>query len=131
MADLKQVQLRIAWPPQISPCLWEDTSILVQFGFLGFILLHMLRTFILSQWKGGKKAITLENSPAGVKLKLGLSYKCSVVCSTLSLVAHLVLLSVPQNKAEAHLDPENVVDFQLLAVFGSCNYECSFIDYES
>ncbi|XP_031112556.1 putative ABC transporter C family member 15 [Ipomoea triloba] len=100
--NLKQVQLRIAWPPQISPCLWEDTSILVQFGFLGFILLHMLRTFILSQWKGGKKAMTLEKSPAGVKLKLGLSYKCSVVCSTLSLVAHLVLLSVPQNKTEAH-----------------------------
>ncbi|CAH9085442.1 unnamed protein product [Cuscuta epithymum] len=93
-------KLKIPWPPKMSPCLWEDTAIFLQFGFLGFIvLLHTLRKFQPSQQKGAKRV-----TPTGKNLTIGHSYKCGIVCSTLSLATHLLLLllPVPENNIRTH-----------------------------
>lgn len=88
--------LRIPWPPQIPPCLWEETAIFLQLGFFGLIMLHILKNFLPLQHKASKKAAPVTGK--SLKLKLGLPYKCGIVCSALSLATHLLLLSVPEIK---------------------------------
>ncbi|KAG8363493.1 hypothetical protein BUALT_Bualt19G0028100 [Buddleja alternifolia] len=90
--DMRFLQFQVAWPELISPCLWEEASIILQLGFLGVVLFD----FINSLCKARKKAREVEKYPTDVKY--GLSHKLSIICSILILIIHVVTLVVSQTK---------------------------------
>lgn len=93
-------QLQIAWPQLTSPCLWENTSIVLQFGFLGFLILHFARRCVESLFKNRKTAMGVNKYPNGIRI--GLSYKLSIFCSILLLGTHSMVLIMLQSKSGAN-----------------------------
>ncbi|KAL3833009.1 hypothetical protein ACJIZ3_007745 [Penstemon smallii] len=86
---------RVAWAELISPCLWEDASVILQLGFLGMVLLNVIRENVNSPRKG-RKARAVEKYPTGVGY--GVSYRLSIICSILMLGTHFVTLLISQRK---------------------------------
>ncbi|CAI9103406.1 OLC1v1001875C1 [Oldenlandia corymbosa var. corymbosa] len=96
MAGLGLFQFLTAWPKLLaSPCLVEDASIVVQFGFLGVLLVQFIGNAIRSQCDGRKTIIIAEKYAAGAKVVL--SYKLSVVCSVLLFGTHFLMLLMLQS----------------------------------
>ncbi|KAI3449010.1 hypothetical protein Pfo_005675 [Paulownia fortunei] len=90
------LQFRVAWPELISPCVWEDASIILQLGFLAILLLCYIRNNVESFCKGRKKVRDVEKYPTDEKY--GLSYKLSIICSILMLSTQVVTLVILQRK---------------------------------
>ncbi|KAK9273328.1 hypothetical protein L1049_018137 [Liquidambar formosana] len=98
------LQIRTAWLQLNSPCLGEDVSIVMQLGFLGILMLHFVwrglcllcnhRTNINIAEKGAEKY------PIGVKCSF--SYKASIVCCTLLLGTHFIMLLMLLNGSGSH-----------------------------
>ncbi|CAA2945719.1 ABC transporter C family member 15 isoform X1 [Olea europaea subsp. europaea] len=89
-SNLRFPQFRVPWPEIISSCHWEYASIVLQVGFLGIVLLHFIRNSVESRCRGRNKVKNVEKYPT--RLKLGLSYKLSVICSIVVLCTHCVML---------------------------------------
>ncbi|KAK6143024.1 hypothetical protein DH2020_023372 [Rehmannia glutinosa] len=90
------LQFRVVWPEMISPCLWEDASIILQLGFLAVLLFCLIKNNLNSFCKGRKKAREVEKFPTDDKY--GLSYKLSIICSILMLSTQVVTLLMWQTK---------------------------------
>ncbi|KAK4488582.1 hypothetical protein RD792_004348 [Penstemon davidsonii] len=86
---------RVAWPELISPCLWEDASVILQLGFLGILLLNVIRENVNSLRKV-RKVRAIEKYPTGVGY--GVPYRLSIICSILMLGTHFVTLLMSQRK---------------------------------
>ncbi|KAK4344853.1 hypothetical protein RND71_035029 [Anisodus tanguticus] len=93
-ANINFPELKIAWLQPMSRCLWEDTSIIVLLGFLGVLLLDSLLC------KCRKKAVTVEKYAVGTKF--GVSYILSIICTTILLSTHLIMLLMLQKRNGAH-----------------------------
>ncbi|CAI9103408.1 OLC1v1001877C1 [Oldenlandia corymbosa var. corymbosa] len=96
----KSLQFQIAWEEMISsPCLLEDASIVIQGGFLLVLLLQFICSVIKSYFRGRKKIISAEKYAVGAKV--GLSYKLTIICSTLLFGTHFLLLLMLQSDGAA------------------------------
>lgn len=80
----------------ISPCLWENASIIMQLGFLAILLLYYIRNNLDYFCKGRKNLRDVEKNPTDGKN--GLSYKLSFVCSILMLSTQIVTLFTLQQE---------------------------------
>lgn len=80
----------------ISPCLWEDASIIMQLGFLAILLMYYIRNNLDYFCKGRKNLRAVEKNPTGGKN--GLSYKLSFVCSIFMLGTQIVTLFTLQQE---------------------------------
>ncbi|KAK2968499.1 hypothetical protein RJ640_027549 [Escallonia rubra] len=89
-----------AWPQLSSPCLWENASIVLQLGFLGFLLIYLIRKSVESLSKNRTKVTSGEKCPYGVNI--GLSYKVSLVCSITLLGTHFMNLLMLESRSAAH-----------------------------
>nr|QWN59135.1 ATP-binding cassette C transporter [Rehmannia glutinosa] len=96
VASFSFLQFRVVWPEMISPCLWEDASIILQLGFLAVLLFCLIKNNLNSFCKGRKKAREVEKFPTDDKY--GLSYKLSIICSILMLSTQVVTLLMWQTK---------------------------------
>ncbi|KAL3356244.1 hypothetical protein AABB24_017098 [Solanum stoloniferum] len=76
----------LAWLQPLSRCLWEDASILVLLGFLGILLLDSL--LYKGRWD---KAMT-------VGTNVGISFIFSIICTTILLSTHLIMLLMLQKR---------------------------------
>ncbi|PIN06814.1 Multidrug resistance-associated protein/mitoxantrone resistance protein, ABC superfamily [Handroanthus impetiginosus] len=85
-------------PELISPCFWEDASIVLQLVFLVILLLFFIRNTVDYFCRGRKKMRELENYPTDYKY--GVSYKLSIICSILMLGTQVVSLLIFQRKIE-------------------------------
>ncbi|KAK4397115.1 ABC transporter C family member 9 [Sesamum angolense] len=96
-ANLRFLEFRVAWPELISPCLWENASIILQLGFLAVLLLHFIRNNVHCLCKGAKKMKDVEKYP-NEDVKYSLSFKLSIICSVFMLGAHVAALLMLQRK---------------------------------
>ncbi|XP_016472773.2 putative ABC transporter C family member 15 isoform X1 [Nicotiana tabacum] len=94
MADVNSPELKIAWVQPTSRCLWEDASIIILLGFLGILLVNSLLC------KFRKKAMTVEKYTFGTKARV--SYMFSIICTTVLLSTHLIMLLMLQRRNGAH-----------------------------
>lgn len=98
-ANLKLLT-RMDWPQLQSPCLREHITIGVQLGFLGILLLHLLRKCADLAFNGGTKTTDQGKENYHIGLKFSNSYKASMVCSTCLLGVHISMLLVLLNGQE-------------------------------
>lgn len=98
-ANLKLLT-RMDWPQLQSPCLREHITIGVQLGFLGILLLHLLRKCVDLAFNGGAKTTDQGKENCHIVLKFNNSYKASMVCSTSLLGVHISMLLVLLNGQE-------------------------------
>ncbi|KAL1546552.1 putative ABC transporter C family member 15 [Salvia divinorum] len=90
ITNLAFLQFEVAWPEMISPCHWEDTSIIMQLGFLAILLLSCIRNNLDYFSKIRKNPRDVEKYP--IDGKYGLSYRISIFCSVLILITQVVML---------------------------------------
>ncbi|KAH8489808.1 hypothetical protein H0E87_025142 [Populus deltoides] len=88
------------WPQLQSLCLREHITIGVQLGFLGILLLHLLRKCVDLAFNGGTKTTDQGKENYHIGLKFSNSYKASMVCSTCLLGVHISMLLVLLNGQE-------------------------------
>nr|QVT92336.1 ABC transporter [Salvia miltiorrhiza] len=88
--DLRFLRFQVAWPEMISPCHWEDASIIMQLGFLVILLLYCIRKNLDFFRKGRKNPRDVEKYPTNGRY--GFSYKVSIICSILMLSTQVVTL---------------------------------------
>ncbi|XP_047315019.1 putative ABC transporter C family member 15 isoform X2 [Impatiens glandulifera] len=90
------------WSELYSPCLWVNSSIILQLGFLATFFLHSACNMIYSLCKHGRKTTTTttvdHKYSNGGKSKFGLTYKISIFSSILLLSTHLLMLLVLQSR---------------------------------
>lgn len=95
-SNLRFLRFQVKWPEMISPCLWEDASIIMQLGFLAILLLYYIRNNLDYFCKGRKNLRDVEKNPTNGKY--GLSYKLSFICSILMLGTQIVTLFTLQQE---------------------------------
>ena len=89
--DLKQ-QFQSAWQQLSSPCLWEDVSIVLQIAFLGIFLLHLVQRIVGCLWKHRTTATDKGIEKYPNETKFGFSCKASIICSSILLGMHFIVL---------------------------------------
>ncbi|CAL5382544.1 unnamed protein product [Camellia sinensis] len=107
IANFQILQYESGWPQLISPCFWDNASILLQLGFLGIMLLHFVWKTVESLCKHRKQVTGVEKYPDG--MKFGLCYKVSIACSVLLLGTHIMMLLTLQNRNGAQCKAEVTV----------------------
>lgn len=90
--------LKLAMPMVISPCLLEHITIPIQLAFLALILLQFIRRLCSTQ--DGDQSV--DKYTSGVKLSI--TYKISIVCSTLLFSTHALMLLMMLNSGETLCD---------------------------
>ncbi|KAM7508896.1 hypothetical protein LguiA_019349 [Lonicera macranthoides] len=100
MQDSRFFHFPASWPELSLPCLYENASIALQLGFLGFLLLHFIRKCV--QYSLKKSAGAEKNCPVGVNV--GLASKVSLACSILVTGAHFTLVVMPQSNNQAQCE---------------------------
>ncbi|WOG82141.1 hypothetical protein DCAR_0101303 [Daucus carota subsp. sativus] len=97
LSSITYLQFGTSWLQLRLPCLCENASIVLQLGFLGFLLLYCVWKTVLSLGKNNTSAYS------GEKYKMdaivGLSYKVCLVCSILLLGSLVATLFMPQSKS--------------------------------
>ncbi|KAK2650912.1 hypothetical protein Ddye_018401 [Dipteronia dyeriana] len=103
-SNLKLSQFQIAWLLLKSPCVREHISIVVQLVFLVLLLLQFVRKLVsrISRNRTEARDQSVEKYMAGVKFNI--SYRITLVCSTLLLGTHLILLLIMLNGGETLCD---------------------------
>ncbi|KAK1581587.1 hypothetical protein Q3G72_007184 [Acer saccharum] len=96
--------MQIAWLPLKSPCVREHISIVVQLAFLVLLLLQFLRKLVslLCRNRTEVRDQGVEKYMAGVKFNI--SYRITIVCSTLLFGNHLIMLLTMLNGGEILCD---------------------------
>lgn len=95
-------EFQTAWLQLSSPCLWEDVSIVLQLGFLGIFLLHLVQKIVGHLWKH-RTTVTdkgIEMYPN--EAKASFSCKASIICSSILLGIHVIVLLMPPNGSEGN-----------------------------
>ncbi|XP_040992853.1 putative ABC transporter C family member 15 [Juglans microcarpa x Juglans regia] len=89
-------QFRTAWAPQLdSPCLWEHVSIAFQLGFSAIFLLHLAQKLPGLIFKRETKVTDRSiNDKYPIRIKLSIAYKAAMICSSLLLGTHFLMLLV-------------------------------------
>ncbi|XP_004510151.1 putative ABC transporter C family member 15 isoform X2 [Cicer arietinum] len=80
------------WQPLFSPCLLEHIILPLEFGFLAIFLVQLLRKCM--------NQITMQNKVSEVHpnaTKFGLAYKISLICTSILLAIHALMLSLMFN----------------------------------
>ncbi|KAK1583618.1 hypothetical protein Q3G72_025548 [Acer saccharum] len=103
-SSLKLPQLQIAWLPLKSPCVREHISIVVQLAFLVLLLLQFVRKSVslICRKRTEVRDQGVERYTAGVKFNI--SYRITIVCSTLLFATHLIMLLIMLNGGEILCD---------------------------
>ncbi|KAK1571382.1 hypothetical protein Q3G72_015926 [Acer saccharum] len=103
-SNLKLPQLKIAWLPLKSPCVKEHISIVVQLAFLLLLLLQFVRKSVslICRNRTEVRDQGVEKYMAGVKFNI--SYRITIVCSTLLFATHLIMLLIMINGGEILCD---------------------------
>ncbi|KAL5795158.1 hypothetical protein ACOSP7_003752 [Xanthoceras sorbifolium] len=103
-SNFKLPRFQIAWLPLKSACLWEHISIVVQLAFLVLLLLQFVRRLVShicrDRTEVGDQGV--EKYMSGVKFNI--SYRISMVCSTLLFVTHFIMLLIMVNGGETLCD---------------------------
>ncbi|KAE8695494.1 ABC transporter C family member 9 [Hibiscus syriacus] len=87
--NLKFLQFPVTWMQLKSPCFWEEVGMILQLGFFGIIFLHFVQKIVSkTSWNISNQAA--KDHP--IVAKLSLSYRASIVCSTLMLSIHALKL---------------------------------------
>ncbi|XP_057980420.1 putative ABC transporter C family member 15 [Malania oleifera] len=91
------LHFQTTWLQLSSSCLWENISIVVHLGFLGILLFHFFKRSIKSLCNQREKvrATGTEKYPIGKKNSF--TYKACIVCSTLLLGCHFLMLLMVVN----------------------------------
>ncbi|GLT66042.1 hypothetical protein SLA2020_384370 [Shorea laevis] len=95
----KFLQFQMAWLPPKSPCLWEYVSIVTQLCFLGIIILQSVQKILSHLRKHRRKDTDQDAKNYPVDIKVGISYKASLVCSSLLLTVHCFKLLMLLNSS--------------------------------
>uniref|UniRef100_A0A2P2JCN5 ABC-type xenobiotic transporter n=1 Tax=Rhizophora mucronata TaxID=61149 RepID=A0A2P2JCN5_RHIMU len=84
--------VQMAWLQLDWLCLSEHVSIVVQLGFLGVLLLHCLQQCarVICKWRKRNSDQGQDKHPVAVKFNI--SYKASIVCSSLLLLVHFFMM---------------------------------------
>ncbi|KAK0583133.1 hypothetical protein LWI29_033687 [Acer saccharum] len=104
-SNLKLPQFHIAWLPLKSPCVREHISLVVQLAFLLLLLLQFVRILVSRICRNRTDQATdqsVEKYMAGVKFNI--SYRITMVCSTLLFATHLIMLLIMLNGGETLCD---------------------------
>ncbi|KAK2650917.1 hypothetical protein Ddye_018406 [Dipteronia dyeriana] len=104
-SNLKLPQLQIAWLPLKSPCMREHISIVVQLAFLVILLFQFVRKLlsIICRHRADQvRDQSVEKYMAGIKFNI--SYRITLVCSTLLFATHLIMLLILLNGGEILCD---------------------------
>ncbi|EEF27679.1 multidrug resistance-associated protein 2, 6 (mrp2, 6), abc-transoprter, putative, partial [Ricinus communis] len=111
----------MAWSQLESPCLWEHTSILVQLGFLGFLVFYFLRKCVGKACKRGSKVPDQSTDKySSIQVKSSMVYKACIVCSTLVLGVHFSQLLMLVNGQETQCKSKGVsLSSQIMQVASS------------
>ncbi|XWS74705.1 hypothetical protein CRYUN_Cryun01aG0020700 [Craigia yunnanensis] len=87
--NLKLLQFPVTWMQLNSPCFWEEVSIVMQLGFVGFTLLQFVQKIVCKHRREIEDQAA-KNYP--ICAKVSLAYRASIVCSTLMLSIHVLKL---------------------------------------
>ncbi|KHG04748.1 ABC transporter C family member 9 [Gossypium arboreum] len=87
--NLKFLQYQVTWMQLISPCFWEEVCIILQLGFVGIILLPFVQRIVS---KTSRNIVAQASKDYPIVAKVGLSYRASIVCSSLMLCIHVLKL---------------------------------------
>ncbi|GAV84169.1 ABC_tran domain-containing protein/ABC_membrane domain-containing protein, partial [Cephalotus follicularis] len=100
--EFKLLVFRRGWLQPNLPCLREHVNIVVQLGFLGILLFHFVQKNVCQIRKhgGGVTDQGMDKYPNGAKFSI--SYKYSIVCSTLLLLSHFLMLLLLMNGEQSH-----------------------------
>ncbi|TYH52009.1 hypothetical protein ES332_D10G321300v1 [Gossypium tomentosum] len=88
-ANLKFLQFQVTWMQLISPCFWEEVCIILQLGFVGIILLPLVQK---TASKTSRNIAAQASKDYPIVAKVSLSYRASIVCSSLMLCIHVLKL---------------------------------------
>ncbi|KAF1002288.1 putative ABC transporter C family member 15 [Apium graveolens] len=94
-SSITYLQFGTSWLQLRSPCLCENASIILQLGFLGFLLLYFVSKIVLRL--GENKTNAYSGEKYKMEATVGLSYKVCLVCSILLLGSLVANLFVPQS----------------------------------
>ncbi|TXG62442.1 hypothetical protein EZV62_009436 [Acer yangbiense] len=103
-SNLKLPQLKIAWLPLKSSCVREHISIVVQLAFLVLLLLQFVRKSVslICRNRTEVRDQGVEKYMAGVNFNI--SFRITIVCSTLLFGTHLIMLMIMLNGGEILCD---------------------------
>ncbi|KAI4353106.1 hypothetical protein L6164_002080 [Bauhinia variegata] len=88
-SKFRSLQVWAAWPQLNSPCLLEHVMLPVELGFLGIFLVQLLRKGVELIRKQKSKVSDQGTQMHPTVIKVGISYKASLICSTLLLALHI------------------------------------------
>ncbi|KAJ7961836.1 ABC transporter [Quillaja saponaria] len=86
------LQFWMTWLQPNSPCLWEHISIVVQLCFIGILFAQLLQKVVALICKHKTKVSDQSTDNYPTRIKTGLAYKASIVCSALLLAVHMLVL---------------------------------------
>ncbi|XP_027334133.1 putative ABC transporter C family member 15 [Abrus precatorius] len=89
-----------AWQPLESPCLLEHVILPVELGFFVILLVQLLRKYMNLIRKQNKVPDSASKMMHQNSIKFGFAYKVSIVCTTLLLAVHALLLILMLNHDE-------------------------------
>ncbi|XP_058084431.1 putative ABC transporter C family member 15 isoform X1 [Magnolia sinica] len=98
VSKFQSLRLWQIWPLLSSPCIWEELVIFLQLAFLGssFIQFLQKRIHVPCKQRSAFKENGAQNHVAEklplFSLNVSFSYRASIVCSSLPLAAHLLIL---------------------------------------
>ncbi|KAK4848428.1 hypothetical protein QYF36_012921 [Acer negundo] len=104
-SNLKLPQYHIPWLSLKSPCVREHISLLVQLAFFLLLLLQFVRKLVSRICRNRTDQVrdqSVEKYMAGVKFNI--SYRITMVCSTLLFATHLIMLLIMLNGGEILCD---------------------------